>query len=101
MHHRLFENQRALEPWTPHAEALGLDVPGFEQCMSSDKHTAGIRRDMAEAQKAGVTGTPGFMLARTDPNSSKVKILAVLKGAKPLAEFKTEIDRLLGEAPKP
>ena len=26
MHDRLFENQKALEPWAPHAEAVGLDV---------------------------------------------------------------------------
>ncbi len=26
MHDRLFANQRKLEPWSAHAEALGLDV---------------------------------------------------------------------------
>lgn len=101
MHDRLFENQKALEPWNPHAEAVGLDVAVFEQCMTSEKHAAEIRRDMAEANRLGVGGTPGFLLGRTDPKSSKVRILAFLSGARPFAAFKTEIDKLLVEAEKP
>jgi len=37
MHDRLFANQTTLEPWTPHAEAVGLNVPRFEACMNSVK----------------------------------------------------------------
>lgn len=101
MHDRLFENQKALEPWTPHAEAVGLDVAKFELCLASGKFDEEIRRDMAEARKVGVTGTPAFMIGRTEPNSSKVKVLAVLKGAKAFADFKAELDRLLEEAVTP
>ena len=101
MHDRLFENQKAFEPWTAHAEAVGLDSAKFEQCLASGKFDQDIRRDMGEARKVGVTGTPAFMIGRTEPDSSKVKVLAVLKGAKAFAEFKAEIDRLLEEAAKP
>ncbi len=101
MHDRLFESQKALEPWTPHAEAIGLDVAKFEQCLASGKFDEEIRRDMGEARKVGVTGTPAFMVGRTEPNSSKLKVLAVLKGAKAFGDFKTELDRLLEEAAKP
>ena len=83
MHDRLFANQAALEPWTPHAEAIGLDVAKFEPCLASGKFDQEIRRAMAEAQKAGVTGTPGFMIGRTEPGSTKVKILSVLKAPRP------------------
>ena len=100
MHDRLFENYKTLDPLTPHAEAVGLDVSSFEECLSSGKFANDIRRDMSEARKAGVTGTPAFMLARTDPDSNKVRVLAVLKGAKPYNTFKTEIDRLLEQAPE-
>ena len=100
MHDRLFESQKALEPWTPHAEAVGLDVPKFEACLASGKFDPEIRKDMAEAQRVGVTGTPAFMIARTDPGNSKVKVLAVLRGARAFADFKTEFDKLL-EEPKP
>jgi protein-disulfide isomerase len=95
MHDRLFENQQALEPWAPHAEAVGLDVAKFQECLDSSRQAAEVRRDMAEAQKAGITGTPGFFLAYTDPKSSSVRTVASIKGAQPFAAFKAEIDRLL------
>jgi protein-disulfide isomerase len=100
MHDRLFENQKALEPWTAHAEAVGLDVAAFETCLASGRQADEIRRDMAEARKAGITGTPGFFLAYTDPKSSAVRTVASLKGAQPFAAFKAEIDRLLAEPAK-
>ena len=96
MHDRLFAHQRALEPWTGHAEALGLDTAAFESCLSSSKHAAAVRADMAEAAKAGATGTPSFVLAQTDPSDpSKVEGLAFLRGAQPFAAFKAEIDKAL------
>jgi predicted DsbA family dithiol-disulfide isomerase len=97
MHDRLFANQQTLEPWKPHAEAIGLDVAKFEECLNSGRQAAEIRRDMAEAQKAGVTGTPTFFLAYTDSKSSKVKTVSRLTGAVPFATFKAAIDKLLAE----
>jgi len=97
MHARLFANQQALAPTNlpQHAQALGLDVPKFQQCLESGKYATEIRKDLAEGQKAGVTGTPGFFLGMTNPNNSKVKTLRVLKGAQPYASFKEAIDSLL------
>ena len=68
MHHRLFEQQKALEPWKAHAEA----------------------------QKAGVTGTPAFLIAVTDPaDKTKVKGLTTLRGAQPYDRFKAELEQAL------
>ena len=100
MHDRLFANQKAFEPWNGHAEAAGLDVAAFEQCLTSGKSAPEIRRDMAEAGKAATTGTPAFLFGRTDPKSSKMKIVSVLRGAKAYPDFKAEIDRLLAEPEK-
>ena len=98
MHDRLFENQKALEPWSGHAEALGLDVAAFDQCMSSDKHAAAVRQDMAEASKAGATGTPSFVIAITDPEDpTKVTGVSFLRGAQRFPAFKTQIDQALAE----
>jgi predicted DsbA family dithiol-disulfide isomerase len=95
---RLFENQRALEPWTGHAEALGLEVAAFEGCMNAGTHAEAIRRDMAEAQKAGASGTPSFVLAKTDPDDpTKVEGISFIRGAQPFAAFKSQIDAALGE----
>jgi protein-disulfide isomerase len=100
MHDRLYANQKSLEPWTPHAEAVGLDTARFQECLDSGRHADEVRKDMAEAQKAGITGTPAFFLAYTDPSSSKVKTVTVMKGAQPFASFKAAIDKLLAEPPK-
>jgi predicted DsbA family dithiol-disulfide isomerase len=100
MHDRLFENQNKIQPLAPHAEAIGLDVTKFEECVNSGRQAAAIRQDMAEAQKAGVTGTPTFFLAYTDPKSSKIKTVRRLTGAQPFANFKMEIDKLLAGEPQ-
>jgi len=100
MHDRLYANQTSLEPAKPHAEAIGLDVAKFEGCLSAGKYAEAIRKDAAEGAKAGVTGTPLFFLAYTDPTSSKVKTVARLSGAQPFAAFKAQIDQLLAEQPK-
>ena len=96
MHDRLFANQRQLTPWKTHAEALGLDVNAFEACLSSDKYAKKVRRDMAAARKSGFSGTPSFILARTDPDDpSKVKGISSLRGAQPFRAFKAQIDKAL------
>lgn len=96
MHDRLFQHQRALEPWSTHAEAIGLDVAAFNACLDSDKYSAEIRRDMGEARKLGIGGTPGFVLARNEAGSrTRVRTVAQLKGAQPFEAFKAEIDRQL------
>ena len=96
MHDRLFNNQRALEPWEGHAEALGLDVAEFKKCMSQGRHADAIRKDMAEAKKAGATGTPSFVLAKTNPTDpTKVVGISFLRGAQPYATFKAAIEAAL------
>ncbi len=99
MHDRLFANQRALEPWSGHAEALGLDAAAFADCMSTDRYAGAVRRDMAEAAKAGATGTPSFVIGRTDPNDpTKVTGVSFVRGAQPFPAFQAALDAALAEA---
>lgn len=96
MHDRLFANQRALEPWTGHAEALDLDTAAFEECLGSDRHAGAVRKDMAVARKAGATGTPSFVLGLTDPaDPGKITGLTFIRGAQPYTAFQAEIDEAL------
>ena len=96
MHDRLFGNQQTLDQWKAHAEAVGLDVAKFEDCMSSSKSVPTIRKEMAEATKGGVTGTPAYVLGATDPKDpTKVKGLVFISGARPFDAFKSEIDKAL------
>jgi predicted DsbA family dithiol-disulfide isomerase len=63
--------------------------------LDSGKYTAKVRKDLNDAQKAGVTGTPTFFLGLTDPKSTEVKSIRKLVGAQPYAAFKDAIDSLL------
>ncbi len=58
-HDRLFA-QTKLSKEAIHniAVELNLDIPRFEQDMASPKIQAAINKDLQDAQKAGVTGTP-------------------------------------------
>lgn len=97
MHDRLFSDQKAQAPQdlSRHAQALAIDMPTFQQCLESGKHAAKIREDIAEGQKAGISGTPTFFLGFTESNDSKVKALRSIRGAQPYSRFKQAIDSLL------
>ncbi len=97
MHDRLFENQKALSPedLLKHAEAIGIDMAQFKQCLDSGKYADEIKKDIAEAQKAGVTGTPTSLLGWFEPDGKKIKAVKMLKGAQPYAAFKEAIEGLL------
>ena len=96
MHGRLFANQRQLSrnDLTQHAQALGLDKAAFEQCLESGKHADAIRKDLAEAQRLQVTGTPTFFIGVVGPNDSEMKATKLV-GAQPYSALKAAIDRLL------
>jgi len=96
MHDRLFENQKALTPTdlTAHAQAIGLDAGKFQQCLDGGKYAAEIRKDIADANKIGITGTPTTVIGITQPNDSRIKVLRVIKGAQSLATFKEALDTL-------
>lgn len=100
MRSQLFGNQKTLDTWKTHAEAVGLDAAQFDSCLNSGKYAAEVRKDMAQAQKAGITGTPAFLLATTDPASSKVRSVRFISGAQPFAAFKAQIDAVLAEQEK-
>lgn len=96
MHDRLFENNKSLGPseLPKHAEALKLNPAPFLQCLESGRFAADIRTDITEANSAGVTGTPTFLIGLIQPNGT-VKVVRKLVGAKPFAEFKAAFDSLL------
>lgn len=96
MHDRLFVNQRNLEPWDAHAAALGLDVEAFQACLDEGEYVEAVRRDMAEAAKVGATGTPSFVLGRTDPaDPSKVEGISFIRGAQAFPAFQSHVDAAL------
>ena len=77
---------------------VGLSAPTFEQCLAASKYAAKIRKDLADGQGLGVTGTPAFMLGRTIPGSSTIKVEVYTPGARAYVGFKADFDRLLAQA---
>jgi len=100
MQDRLFNNQQTIDQWKSHAEAVGLDVSKFEECLDGGREAAEVRSEMAEARKAGLTGTPAFFLAFTDAKSTTIKTVTRLVGSQPYAAFKTAIDKQLVGTPE-
>ena len=99
MHDRLFANQNSLEPamLTAHAQAVGADTKKFQACLDSGKYAADIRKDIAEANKYGITGTPTSVIGLTQPGDPKIKVLKVIRGAQNISAFRETLDGLLNE----
>lgn len=97
MHDRLFAHQKSLGPEAlpGHAQAIGLNLPTFKQCLNSGKHATEIRKDISVGAKVGVRGTPTFLLGRTEGDGMKVKALQIIRGAQPYARFMQTIESLL------
>jgi protein-disulfide isomerase len=76
------------------ARELGLDAGRFSDCIAANRYRAEIDRDVAEALKAGVNGTPTFVLGPTTPGTEVEGHRIV--GAQPFTVFETNIKALLG-----
>ena len=98
MHDRLFANQRALSPTdlVDHAEAIGLDMPRFRECIERHKCAARIAFERSQGYQLGVNGVPTFFLgfAESGDSVSVVKMLVGLKGGS-FEALKDTIEELL------
>ena len=74
-----------------------MDEAGFKKCLDEWTYAAAIRKDMAEGQKAGVTGTPAFFLATPEGKDGKLKVVQRLSGAQAFSAFQAAIDSALAD----
>jgi protein-disulfide isomerase len=95
MRDRLFANPQTLTQAASHAAAVGLDAARFDSCVTSGKYGPEIRKDMEQAEAAGVEGTPSFFLATADAQTGKLKPVRFITGAQPFSNFKALIDAAL------
>jgi protein-disulfide isomerase len=100
MRDRLFANPQTITQSASHAAAVGIDAGRFDACLGSGKFAADIRKDMAQAEAAGVEGTPSFFLAVADGTTGKLKTVRFITGAQPFANFRAQIDAALAESEK-
>jgi protein-disulfide isomerase len=93
-HDALFEAQPHLAESTfaEIARKLDLDLPRFETCLRSPDIAAMVERDVAAAAKAGLTGTPSFVIGRA---AGGTVTGVVVRGAYPLAHFREVIEGTL------
>jgi protein-disulfide isomerase len=63
-HDLLFADQSKLDRsgLLDKARSLRLDEKQFDACLSSGKYKDQIQRDLQEGMRAGITGTPGFVI---------------------------------------
>jgi protein-disulfide isomerase len=88
-HDKLFANQQNLneQAYEQYAKELGLNEGKWKAAFSSKKYEAGIKEDMALAEKLGARGTPSFFI-----NGKP------LRGAQPKESFKAVIDKEMERA---
>ena len=86
MHDKLFENQQGLgiENFKKWAKELGADGAKFDSCLASGKYSAAVQKDQSDGAKAGVQGTPAFLI-----NGKAIT------GAQPFEAFRQAIEEEL------
>jgi protein-disulfide isomerase len=63
-----------------YAKESSLELARFEQCLSADKYSSAVEKDIADGKQVGVTGTPAFyingrLLVGAQPLENFVKII--------------------------
>jgi protein-disulfide isomerase len=94
MRDTLFANSSDLgrEALDGYGASLGLDAAAFASCLDSGSHKDQIDTDASEANRVRITGTPTFVIGRTEDDVVNGRRVV---GAQSLAVFQSEIDRLL------
>ncbi|MCA9423335.1 MAG: thioredoxin domain-containing protein, partial [Nitrospira sp.] len=101
MHDTLFAHQGAKNPDTLNSLAgeIKLDLNTFQDCLDNGKYQQAVSEHLAAGAAAGVNGTPGFFIGKTQKDNTIVA--TALKGAQPAAVFSQVIDSLLEEKATP
>ncbi len=97
MHDALFEGggKHESKDQMVYAKNIGLGLKPFEACLNSERYEEKIDQDISDARKAGITGTPGFVLGETTENFVQGTFIG---GTRPYIHFQNLINKLL--APK-
>jgi len=71
---------------------LGLNATAYRTCLATGPYVAQIDSDVRDARRAGISGTPSFVLALTGPDPLEGTLIV---GAHPFAVFDSAIKLLL------
>lgn len=98
MHAKLFETPPArdgaqlLPQLVGQAQSTGLDVAKFRACLDGGKFAKAVKDNVARMQGLGIDSTPTFLIGLTPPPGQPMKVLRIVRGAVPFAQFKAAID---------
>ena len=101
-HGMLFEKQGTPDALSrasleSYAEQAGADMVKFKKALDSKTHKPFVVSESAVADKAGISGTPAFVIGPVDKGQVNGYYIS---GAQPLPKFKKLIDKALAEANK-
>lgn len=68
------------------AEEVGVNKAKFTECLDSEKYKDEVKKDIADGKKAGVTGTPAFLVNNL-----------LISGAQPFSNFEKAIEAELAK----
>lgn len=74
------------------ATDLNLSLNSFNTCLEDPKQEAEVKKDLADAGKAGASGTPSFIIGKSTSNGEIDGNLVV--GAQPLSAFEAVFETL-------
>jgi protein-disulfide isomerase len=72
----------------------GLDMNKFNDCYKSGKYESRVQQDFKDAQTAGISGTPGFLITYTVNSQTKTELI---DGAQPFTTFQQKLEAALNE----
>ena len=103
MHAKLFESPPARDgaqlvpQLIAQAQAIGLDVAKFRACFDGGKYATPVKDNVARMQALGVDSTPTFLIGLTPAPGQPMKVVKVVRGAVPFAQFKAAFDAVLSQ----
>jgi protein-disulfide isomerase len=97
MHDSLFAGQGALSDGAllDRAMVLGLDSGKFNECFSSTRHTDNLQKELTEAEKIGIDGTPTFFIGPLDESGDVMTVAAKIAGSHPYEAFRSAFEEVL------
>lgn len=77
------------------AQNIGLDMNAFNSCFDGGKYATQVNQDLQDAVKAGLTGTPFFVISYTASGQTKT---VTIDGAQPFSVFQQNLDPAIAAA---
>ena len=77
------------------AQSVGVEGGKFKACMDAGKYSKPVKENVERMQNLGVDSTPTFLIGLTPAAGQPMKVVKVVRGAVPFAQFKSAIDQVL------